>query len=170
VERGLTCRQAGRRRRISSPDAELTISALVSLDCGGGERQVSDRRRRHALLPTTSRSFYVSLVLLALLPASLFHPFLHTLHLSSKSNHRRHGSAVSPPPPPLLGHPSLFHLRLKPFFLQILPTTVAFLFFCRTDSTDSPDCLPIGLLLGISVFFTFLFSTCQLLVPCGRLS
>ena len=35
-------------------------------------------------------------------------------------------------------------------FLQILPT-VAFLFFCGTDSTDSTDCLPI--LLSISVFF-----------------
>jgi len=38
-------------------------------------------------------------------------------------------------------------------FLQILPT-VAFLFFFRTDYTDSPDCLAI--LLNISVFFYFL--------------
>jgi len=37
--------------------------------------------------------------------------------------------------------PSLFHSRLKKLpFLLILPT-VAFLFFFRTDSTDSPDCL-----------------------------
>jgi len=34
-------------------------------------------------------------------------------------------------------------------FLQILPTA-AFLFFFRTDSTNSPDCLPI--LLSMSVF------------------
>ena len=47
---------------------------------------------------------------------------------------------------------------LIPFFLQILPT-VAFLFFFRTDSRDSPDCLPI--LLSISVFYilVFLFPT-----------
>ena len=49
--------------------------------------------------------------------------------------------------------PSLFHHVLKTFFLQILPT-VAYLFFFRTDSTDSADCLPV--LLGISVFFYFL--------------
>jgi len=39
-------------------------------------------------------------------------------------------------------------------FLQILPT-VAFLFFFRTDYTDSPDCLAI--LLSISVFLLFSF-------------
>ena len=52
--------------------------------------------------------------------------------------------------------PSLFHSRLKTYlpFLQILPTA-AFLFFFRTDSTDSLDCLPI---LGISVFLLFSFS------------
>ena len=46
--------------------------------------------------------------------------------------------------------PSLFHSRLKTFlFCKSFPT-VAYLFFFRTDSTDSPDCLPI--LLSISVF------------------
>ena len=40
-------------------------------------------------------------------------------------------------------------------FLQILPIIVC-LFFCGTDSTDSPDCLPI--LLGMSVFLLFSFS------------
>jgi len=50
-------------------------------------------------------------------------------------------------------NPSLLHSRLKNFpFLHILPT-VAFLFFFRTDSMDSPDCLPI--LLSISVFYFF---------------
>ena len=49
---------------------------------------------------------------------------------------------------------SYLHLnaRLSDLFdhiLQILPT-VAFLFFFRTDSMDSPDCLPI--LLSISLF------------------
>ena len=39
-------------------------------------------------------------------------------------------------------------------FLQILPT-VAFLFFFRTDSTDSPNCLL--LLLSISVFYFLVF-------------
>ena len=43
-------------------------------------------------------------------------------------------------------------------FLQILPT-VACLFFFRTDSTDSLDCLPI--LLSISVF-TLVFLLCSL--------
>jgi len=47
----------------------------------------------------------------------------------------------------------------------------ALLYFSRTDSTDSPDCLPI--LLTISRFFYllgFLFSTFQLLILCGKLS
>ena len=39
-------------------------------------------------------------------------------------------------------------------FLQIL-VIVAFLFFSRTDSTDSPDCLPI--LLSVSVFYFLIF-------------
>ena len=41
-------------------------------------------------------------------------------------------------------------------FQQILPI-VAFLFFFGTDSTDSPDCLPIGLLLSISVYYFLVF-------------
>jgi len=47
--------------------------------------------------------------------------------------------------------PHSFIPGLKPF-LQILPT-VTFISFFRTDSTDSPDCLPILLSL---VFFHFL--------------
>jgi len=46
-----------------------------------------------------------------------------------------------------------FHAYNLPL-LHILPT-VAFLFFFRTDSTDSPDCLPI--LLFLPFFFTFYF-------------
>ena len=38
--------------------------------------------------------------------------------------------------------------------MQILPTVA---FFFRTDSTDSPDCLPIGLLLSIPVFYFLVF-------------
>jgi len=49
--------------------------------------------------------------------------------------------------------PHSFIPGLKLPFLQIL-LTVAYLFFFRTDSTDSPDCLPI--LLSISGFF-FIF-------------
>jgi len=54
-------------------------------------------------------------------------------------------------------------------FLQILPT-VAFPFYFRTDSTDSPDCLPILLsIAGVRFLrFGFLLSTFYLLVPCGR--
>jgi len=56
-------------------------------------------------------------------------------------------------------------------FLQILPT-LAFLFFFRTDSTDSPDGLPI--LLSVSVFYFSVFLLSPLLksflVPCGRSS
>ena len=47
-------------------------------------------------------------------------------------------------------HPSLFHSRLETFlFCKSFPP-LAFLFFFRTDSTGSPDCLPI--LLSIPVF------------------
>ena len=41
-------------------------------------------------------------------------------------------------------------------FLQILPT-VAFLFFFRTDSTDSPDCLPALLRMSVYYYYFFLF-------------
>jgi len=53
--------------------------------------------------------------------------------------------------------PSVFHSRLKAFFLLIFPT-IAFFFFFRSDSPNSPDCLPIltehirFLLFGFSVF------------------
>ena len=43
----------------------------------------------------------------------------------------------------------------------MLPT-VAFLFFFRTDSTYSPDCLPI--LLSIRVFYFFVFVFCHFLI------
>ena len=47
--------------------------------------------------------------------------------------------------------PSLFQSRLETYLLcKSFFFTVAFLFFFRTDSIDSPDCLPI--LLSISVF------------------
>ena len=54
--------------------------------------------------------------------------------------------------------PHSFIPCLKPSFFCNL-SHVAFLFFSRTDSTDSPDCLPI--LLSVSVFYLvlFLFST-----------
>jgi len=55
---------------------------------------------------------------------------------------------------PLPPHTFIQGLNLP--FLQILPA-VAFLFFYRIDSADSPDCLPI--LLSISVFY-FLFFFC----------
>ena len=45
--------------------------------------------------------------------------------------------------------PSTHHFHQNVAFLQILPT-IAYIFFFRTDSADSPDCLPI--LLSISVF------------------
>jgi len=55
-------------------------------------------------------------------------------------------------------HPSLPHSfipGLKPFFLQIL-RIVAF-FFCRTNSTESPDCLPLLLSIAVFLLFSFLF-------------
>jgi len=59
------------------------------------------------------------------------HPVLRVaLPLSVPSTHHSH-------------HPSPLYSSIP--FLQILPTA-AFLFFFRTDSTDSLDCLPIGLL------------------------
>jgi len=56
--------------------------------------------------------------------------------------------------------PSLFHSMLKTSFLQILPT-VAFLFFFRTDSTDSRT---VYRHLWAYPFFTFLF--CPLFKSC----
>ena len=56
-------------------------------------------------------------------------------------------------------HPSslyCFSPGLKPFF-SANPSPVAFLFFVRTDSTDSHDCLPI--LLSISGFLLCGFSS-----------
>ena len=64
-------------------------------------------------------------------------------------------------------HPSPLTLLFQAWnltFLQILPT-LAFLFFFRTDSTDSPDCLRI--LLSISVFHYF-FSVSTFFTFCFR--
>ena len=68
-------------------------------------------------------------------------------------------------------HPSPLTLSFQAWnltFLQIL-STLAFLFFFRTDSTDSPDCLQI--ILSISVFHLnfFCFYTFYFLLPCGWL-
>jgi len=50
----------------------------------------------------------------------------------------------------IIHHPFTLPLQAKNFpFPQIFPT-IAYLFFSWTDSTDSPECLPI--LLSISVF------------------
>ena len=53
---------------------------------------------------------------------------------------------------------SLCHSRLKIFLFHFwnLPT-VAFLFFFRTNSTDSADCLPILLSMSVFYFLVFLF-------------
>ena len=62
-------------------------------------------------------------------------------------------------------HPFSLSFQAKNIpFLQVLPI-VAFLFFFRSDSMDSLNCLLI--LLSMSVFH---FSTFQFLVPCGRIS
>jgi len=67
----------------------------------------------------------------------------------SVTHHTLHISSIDSPLSASITH-SLFHSTLRNFpFLQILPAA-AFLFFFRTDSTDSPDCLPI--LLSIYLF------------------
>ena len=50
---------------------------------------------------------------------------------------------------------SLFHSRLKTFLFRKSFPPQPFLFFFRTDSADSPDCLPI--LVTISVFYFLVF-------------
>ena len=56
--------------------------------------------------------------------------------------------------------PSLFHSTLKlKTFLLCKSFTSAFLFFFRTDSADSPDCLPIPLSISVFYFLVFCFST-----------
>ena len=65
-------------------------------------------------------------------------------------------------------HESLSFRALNLPFLQILPA-VAFLFFPRTDYTDSPDCLLTLLSLSVFTFYFFCFLL-VLSVPCGRLS
>ena len=65
---------------------------------------------------------------------------------------------ISIPSPP---HSFIPGLNLP--FLQILPTVLVASFSSfGTDSTDSPDCLPIP--MSISVFFTFLVFRFQFLV------
>jgi len=60
--------------------------------------------------------------------------------------------------------------RISFWMTANLLTLNSFVFFFRTDSTDSPGCLPILLSISIFHFLIFLFSTFQLLIPCGRLS
>ena len=50
------------------------------------------------------------------------------------------------------------YARLK-LPIVLVHHTVAFLFFFSTDSTDSPDCLPILLSISVFYFLVFLFST-----------
>ena len=56
-------------------------------------------------------------------------------------------------------HPSPFHsfiTGLKPSF-SANPSHRSLLFFFRTGSTDSPDCLPIFLSMSVFTFFLFSF-------------
>ena len=58
-----------------------------------------------------------------------------------------------------VGHISPITLSFQAYnlpFMQILPI-IAFLFFFRTDSTDSLDCLPILLSIPVLYFVVFLF-------------
>ena len=59
---------------------------------------------------------------------------------------------------PLSSSPSLFHSRLKPSFYAN-PSHCSILFIFRTDSTHSPDCLPILLTTSVFYFLVFPFST-----------
>jgi len=53
--------------------------------------------------------------------------------------------------------PHSFTPRLKPSFSANPSHRIVFPFFFMTDSTDSPDCLPILLSIGLSAFYCFLF-------------
>ena len=62
----------------------------------------------------------------------------------------------------LLASPHSFIPGLKPSFSaekSFPPLLVGSLFFFRTDSTDSPDCLPILLSISVVYFLVLLFST-----------
>ena len=103
-------------------------------------------------LRITDRSFqYASPRLWNRLPASLRQPRTNLSTFASVSSFSGTSSTSSMNSPlSSFTTPSFFHSRLKTFlFCKSFPT-VAYLFFFRTDSTDSPDCLPI--LLNISVF------------------
>ena len=112
-----------------------------------------------SFLRITDRSFqYASPRLWNQLPASLHQPRTNLSNsaspssLSVTSSVRFHRLTTL-----IIHHPFTLSLQAQNFpFLQILPT-IAYLFFSWTDSTDSPDCLPI--LLSISVFS--LYSSCS---------
>ena len=93
----------------------------------------------------TDRSFqYASPRLWNQLPASLRQPRTNLSNSASPSSMSGTSSIGS------IHHPFTLSFQAENLpFLQILPT-VAYLFFFRTDSTDSADCLPV--LLSISVF------------------
>ena len=87
----------------------------------------------------------------------------HTLISPILTHSPTSGTLALLPSAPSIHHsfitPHSFIPGLKPPFLQILPT-VAFLFFFRTDSTDSTNCLLIRLNKFEFCFFSFfLFST-----------
>ena len=54
-------------------------------------------------------------------------------------------------------YPSLFHSRLKTFLLGKSCPSYSFLFFSKTDSMESQDCLPILLSISVFSFLVFLF-------------
>jgi len=77
--------------------------------------------------------------------------YQHQDLLSLQKGRRSHAVATYRPhgtmPNPVMGH-------------AIILPTAAFLFVFRTDSTDSPDCLPILLSISVSYFFCFPLFSC----------
>ena len=122
---------AGRARDIGVLDLGLGLEAGLEPKPEAGY-SIASRRG--------SLAEYASPRLWNQLPASLRQPRTNLSNSASPSS-LSGTSSISSIDSPLSSSitPSLFHSRLKNFpFLQILPTT-AFLFFLRTDSTDSPD-------------------------------
>ena len=92
------------------------------------------------------------------------------IHSNSDSSNPLSGTSPSVPLTHHSHHPSPPHSfipGLKPYF-SANPSHRSLHLFFKTNSMDSLDCLPI--LLSISVFLLFLFSTFWFLVLCGKLS
>jgi len=151
LQQSLLCSAQQHQQSVSTPHPQHvnpSSSSSSSATTGGGGSDVTWRhgdvteQQQQQQLRAIQQQLLLMHALPAMIPANISQSGSHTRFLPS--THRSHH------------HPSSPHcLGLKLFF-SANPSHRSLPFYFRTDSTDSPDCLPI--LLSLSIFLLFSFS------------